>query len=360
MFYGFGPLKNGFNVQYRFVQFAVLTSISACVLLAGAAGGAEIAVRAENFTVPPSSGPLAHILVRNSGDTTSAVTVEPKFPDGWRWTPKQRTVSIEAGQTQRLAFAIEKAADVESNRYPIEIAILVGSNEIVHRQTLVCASAPYFKPKIDGKFKDWDDAIPATFTTKDKKTTVSTYWNKKQFCLYVQVEEDELNSYKKCAAQIDAVQFAVGTSKATTPTSPNSKAQRYEFLLVDSGKRDKCFALIKPDDELSVTQHQRPLDPLEFKEAQLIVKRKGRITSYECAIPFAAMPLIRPDVGRQIAFSILVHDGDGTGVRDWGKAAGLWPEQRNRFAWCRWGSADWPGETLYDSKLEWGLCSSKH
>jgi len=347
-------------VQYRFVQFVVLTCVVGWVLLAGAAVGAEIAVRAENFTVPPSSGPLTHILVRNLGDTTSAVTVEPKYPDGWRWTPKQRTASIEPGQTQRLAFAIEKAADVESNRYAIEITIRSGSETKVHGQQIVCASAPYFKPKIDGKFKDWADAIPATFTTKDKKTVVSTYWNKKQFCLYVQVEEDELSSYKKGAAQIDAVQFAVATSKATTPTSPNSKAQRYEFLLVDSGKRDKCFALIKPDQQLSTALLQRPLDPLEFKDAEVIVKRKGRITHYECAIPFAAMPLIRPDVGRQIAFSILVHDGDGTGVRDWGKAAGLWPEQRNRFAWCRWGSADWPGETLYDSKLEWGLCSSKH
>lgn len=353
-------MKDGFNVQYRFVQFVVLTCVAGWVLLAGAAAGAEIAVRAENFTVPPSSGPVTHILVLNLGDMTSAVTVEPKYPDGWRWTPKQRMVSIEPGQTQRLAFAIEKAADVESNRYAIEITIRSGSETKVHGQQIVCASAPYFKPKIDGKFKDWADAIPATFTTKDKKTVVSTYWNKKQFCLSVQVEEDELNSYKKGAAQIDAVQFAVASSKATTATSPNSKAQRYEFLLVDSGKQDKCFALIKPGDELSASQQQRPLEPLEFKEAEVVVKRQGRITHYECAIPFAAMPLIRPDVGRQIAFSILVHDGDGTGIRDWGKAAGLWPEQRNPFAWCRWGSADWPGETLYDSKLEWGLCSSKH
>ena len=269
-------------------------------------------------------------------------------------------MSIESGQTHRLAFAIEKAADSASNQYAIEITVHGSSQTAIQRQTIVCASAPYFKPKIDGNFKDWADAIPATFTTKEKKTTVSTYWNKKQFCLYVQVEEDELNSYRRGAAQIDAVQFAVASSKATTATSPNSKAQRYEFLLVDSGKRDKCFAMIRAGDELSITHKQRPLDALEFKEAEVVVKRKGRITHYECAIPFAAMPQIRPDVGRQIAFSILVHDPGGTDIRDWGKAAGLWPEQRNRFAWCRWGSAAWAGEKLYDSKLEWGLCSSKH
>ena len=157
---------------------------------------AGIDIRAENFTVPPSTGPLTHILVRNTGDTTSAITVLPKFPDGWGWTPKERTVSIESGQTHRLAFAIEKAADSASNQYAIEITVHGSSQTAIQRQTIVCASAPYFKPKIDGNFKDWADAIPATFTTKEKKTTVSTYWNKKQFCLYVQVEEDELRLYR--------------------------------------------------------------------------------------------------------------------------------------------------------------------
>ncbi|MHC4742000.1 MAG: NEW3 domain-containing protein [Planctomycetota bacterium] len=329
-------------------------------LFGGSACDATVDVRAENFTVPPSTGPVTHILIRNSGNAATAVVVEPKFPDGWRWSPKERAATIEAGQTQRLAFAIEKANDTKSNEYTIEIGIRNGSEVKVHGQQIVCASAPYFKPKIDGKFKDWADAIPATFVTKDKKTIVSTYWNKKQFCLYVQFEEAKLYGYKKDATQIDAVQFALATTKAITPTSPDEKAQRYEFLLVDSGKKDKCFALIKPDDGLAVTQQQRPLEPLEFEDAEIVVKRKGSITSYECAIPFSAMRQIRPDVGRQIAFSILVHDPDGTGVRDWGKAAGLWPEQKNPLAWSRWGSGDWPAETLYDSKLEWGLCSSKH
>ena len=99
---------------------------------------------------------------------------------------------------------------------------------------------------------------------------------------------------------------------------------------------------------------------LSLKDAQVVVKRQGKITRYECAIPFAAVPTIRPAVGREIAFSVLVHDPDGTGIRDWGKAAGLWPEQRNRFAWCEWGSVKWNDDPPYDSKVEFGLCSSKH
>jgi hypothetical protein len=72
------------------------------------------------------------------------------------------------------------------------------------------------------------------------------------------------------------------------------------------------------------------------------------------------MPQIKPDVGREIQLSILVHDPDGTGVRDWGKAAGLWPEQRNKFAWCAGDWVEFSGDPPYDSKIEWGLCSSKH
>ena len=108
-----------------------------------------------------------------------------------------------------------------------------------------------------------------------------------------------------------------------------------------------------------MTQEQRSLDTLDLKDAQVAVKRQGKITHYECAIPFAAIPKIRPAVGREIRFSVLVHDPDGTGIRDWGKAAGLWPEQRNRFAWCEWDSVKWTADPPYDSKVEFGLCSSK-
>lgn len=350
---------------YRPGQLVVLSCIAAGVLFAAednVSSQAQVEVRVCNFTVPPSTGPLTHILVRHTLDTAQTVTVQPKFPDGWQWAPKQRTVTLKAGQVERVPFTIEKAVDLDSNRYPVEVTIGIGHERKVHRQTIVCASAPYFKPKIDGKFKDWSDAIPATFTTEGKKTIVSTYWNKKYFYLYVQVEEDKLYSYKKNASFVDGLQVAIARRDTVTQSGPGEKAQRYELLFVNLEgmfAKDKCFFLLKPGEELSLTQKTRPLDSLEFEEARVVVKRQGKITHYECAIPFAAMPQIKPETGREIALSILVHDPDGTGVRDWGRAAGLWPWQRNRFAWCTWGSVKW-AEAPYDSKVEWGLCSSKH
>ncbi|MBW7990419.1 MAG: hypothetical protein FVQ84_10445 [Planctomycetes bacterium] len=347
----------------QIVLLIVLTTGTLCFAANDTAFNTHILVRAENFTVPPATGPLTHILVRNLHDTSHTVTVQPRFPDGWQWTPKHRTVTIEPNQVKRLPFTIDKAANVESNKYPVEITVLSGSDKSVYRQNVVCASAPYFKPKIDGNFKDWSKAIPVTFITAGKKTIVNTYWSKRHFYLYVQVEEDKLYSYKKKAALIDAVQFALAPCNAVTASVAEAKAQRYEFLIVDSAgflAKDKCFCLIKPGLALSVTQLRRSLERLEIKEAQAVVKRKGRTTHYECAIPFAVMPAIKPDVGREISFSVLVHDPDGTGIRDWGKAAGLWPGQRNWFAWCAWDPVKWTGEAPYDSKIELGLCSSKY
>lgn len=345
--------------MYRLSQLFLLV----CVVAAGGATfAANVAVRAENFTVPPSTGPVTHILARNTGDADCAVTVEPEFPDGWQWTPENHEVALSPGEVKRLPFTIEKASDAASNRYPVEITVIRGSDKAVYWQDVVCASAPYLTPKIDGKFTEWSDAIPVTFTTAGKNTVVSTYWNKRYFYLHVQVEEDRLYSYKKNAAQVDAVQFALAPSDAVTASEAQAKAQRSEFLLVDVGGmfgRDKCFQLIKPGQELSVTQQQRSLEMLALDDAQVSVKRQGEITHYECAIPFAAVPTIRPAVGREIRFSLLVHDPDGTGIRDWGEAAGLWPEQRNRLAWCKWDSAKWRADPPYDSKVEFGLCSSR-
>lgn len=346
----------------------VLTFLSCLTLGAwGAASGnpsarSPILVRAENFTVTPSTGPVTHVRVRNTSEATRAVTIEPRFPEGWQWTPKQRRISLAPGQLERLPFAIERATDVKANQYPVEIAVQTDAGRAVHQQTLVCASAPFFKPKIDGRFKDWSDAIPASFTCAGRTATVSTYWNQKHFCIFVQVEEDKLAGYRKGRAVTDAVQFALAPPRTTTGAA-SDPAQRYEFLLVKGAgmfAKDRCFCLIQAGTELSVAQQPRPLESLAFKEAQVVVKRQGKTTHYECAIPWSAMPSIRADVGREVCLSFLIHDPDGTGLRDWGQAAGLWPEQRNKLAWCVFDDAAKATNIPYDSKVEWGLCSSKH
>ncbi|MHC4181658.1 MAG: hypothetical protein ACYSWU_29560, partial [Planctomycetota bacterium] len=97
------------------------------------------------------------------------------------------------------------------------------------------------------------------------------------------------------------------------------------------------------------------------EKAQVAVSRTGTMTYYECGIPFSPMRgQIRPSEGREFCMSVLVHDLDGTGIRDWGRAAGLWPWQRSRWAWSRWAGAVWGKQPPFDNKLQWGLCSSTY
>ena len=325
----------------------------------------SVNVRVANFTVPPSTGPVSHIIVKNLLTIPNQITVDLKLPQGWKWTPAQSKLLLEPEQLAYIPFTIEKAIDTKSNQYPVEVLIKDKDNRTISRkQTIACTSAPYFKPKIDGQLSDWSDAIPFTFDDNGK-TIVRTYWNKKQFCLAVEVHEDKLTGYKNNpqTGTVDAVQFAISPPKTVTASTPEDKANRYEFLLTDCPgmfAKDKCFQLLKAGDPLSLTQQTRNLDTLEFKDAQVEVKRKGKITIYECAIPLSAMPNIQADVGREIGFSLLVHNAENGNIRDLGKAAGLWPTQTNKYAWSTWQGVKWQDKPQYDNKIEWGLCSSKH
>lgn len=328
--------------------------------------GPPVAIRAEHLTVTPATGPVTHVLVRNLRNQPYEGAVIAKFPDAWKMNRTRQEVAIAPGQTARVPFAIEKGANAASNLYRVRVKAVGAGEEVSADQWIVCASAPYFKPKIDGRIDDWNDAIPVTFATGSKQTVVRTYWSRRSFSLLVAVEENALYPLPQtnAAAGFDAVQIAISPREAVTPTSDDKAAQRYELVLAavagPGGRMDaKCFALIRPGVKLAAAQQARPLAGLELADAEIAVVHKDGVTYYECSIPFQAIRAIRPDPGREFCFSVLVHDPDGTGLRDWGKAAGLWPSQRSRLAWCSWLGARWPAQPPFDNKIEWGFCSSR-
>jgi len=329
--------------------------------LSALAGEPAVALRAESFTVPPATGPVFYVDVENRSGSPCQGTLAVRPPEGWQLHRAEQALSLGPNETKRVAFAIQKATNRDDNAYPVQVVATLGGSRVVREQTVVCASAPYFKPRIDGRAGDWDDAIPVTFAVKGRKTVVRTFWNRDEMAFLVEVDEARLVGYRK-AAEFDAVQIAVAPREARTGTKPAEEAARYEFLLVASGSfwsRDKCFLLAKPGVTLAATQERRGLAPLQLKDAKLSVRRRRGVTAYECAIPLSAMPEIKATEGREFCLSFLVHDPDGTGVRDWGEAAGLWPWQRNRLAWSDWPGARWQAAP-FDGKVEWGFCSSKH
>ncbi len=113
-----------------------------------------------------------------------------------------------------------------------------------------------------------------------------------------------------------------------------------------------------PIDEIRAT---RQLDGLVCDGAHVVVRRDGDVTVYECSFPFGPMRNeIRPMEGREFAMSVLVHDPDDTGLRDLGRAAGLWTSPRDADAWCRWAGATWGETPPRGNKVRWGLCTSKY
>lgn len=333
-------------------------------LMAFACQGAEpVALRVENLLVSPSHGPLARVLVANRMSSEYRGTVRLIAPAGWRVVPDRRDVRVAPGAVERVAFNVERGEYVESNRYRLEAVADGAGTSVRWQQTIVAATAPYFKPVIDGRPEEWNEAIPVRFTTGGKQTTISTYWNRTQFSLLVAVEEDQLVGYQADGRPFDAVQISLAAAGSATGAKPEQPAARYEFLLVwtGSGTAGKCYQLAGPATRLSETLAIRKLEGLECDKAQLAVRREGRVTYYECGLPMKAMRAeIPPGEGREFCLSLLVHDPDGTGLRDWGAAVGLWPWQRTRLAWSLWPGAVWGREPPYDNRVEWGMCAAKY
>ena len=349
------------------MQFSIPLTLGVLGLVPAFGAENGIALRAEHLTVLPSSGPVTHVLIRNRGETPFAgqVRFTPAGSRAWcSVSPAEREVTLGAGETKRVPFVIERGREMRSNRYLVDVTAVGGGREASRSHAISTTSAPYFKPQIDGDPREWDDAIPVTFETGGRKTVVRTYWNRRAFCLLVEVTEDNLIGYrtKPAGASFDALQFALARRTAQTPAAASGKAARHEFLVTSSSslwRGARCFRLLRPGDPLAVAGEQRRLASRETRGVQAVVSRREKTTCYECAIPFSLLSGIRGGEGRELCFSLLVHDPDGTGVRDWGEFMGLWPEQRSPLAWCSWNGVAWSEYVPYDGKIEWGLCSSK-
>lgn len=338
----------------------------AFVLLIGSLAGpmptwsAEgLAMRIGSFTLAPPHKPQVVVLVKSFLPGRFEGVMRVEGPAGWRILPAQKEVALAPGKTERVVFSVEQGTLSPVNRYGLAVTVEGAGNRFVHRQEVVAATAPYLRPKIDGHTDDWKDAIPVEFVTAGKKTTIATGWNRKAFCLLVSVEEERQVVWSG-AGPCDAVQVALAAQDAGVPHAPQDPVGRHEFLLVTDGQRGRCFRLADAITPLTQTQAERPLASLEVAEVEVAVSRAAAVTHYECAIPFKLLGDIRPGEGREFCLSLLVHDPDGTGIRDWGQAAGLWPWERNPAAWSRWAGARWGQHPPFDNRLPWGLCSSKY
>jgi hypothetical protein len=335
-------------------SFRSLFASLVLTLYCGALAAQSIALRPKNFIVTPSTGPVCEIVVRNNETAPITGTVTPGFMEGWRVAPLSREFELQPGATAVLPFAIEFGSDLAANRYPVAITTETPAGKSEIRAEVVCASTPYYKPVIDGKLGEWGDAIPLTFETQGKKTTVRSYWNRDAFFLAVEVEEERLIglSDADAAAGMDAIQFALAPGGG-------DPAQRHEYLAAASASMwsaDRCFLLVR---EGKPSEGGKLADAV-LDQAAVKVRRSGGVTTYEIAVPMAPMGNLRATAGREYCFNLLVHDPDGTGVRDLGCVMNLSEADRGQNHWSDWEFVQWNGYVPYGIGVEFGFCSSIH
>jgi hypothetical protein len=335
------------------------------LLFLDALGAAEpVALRIESLTVSPAQVPSAVVVVQNRSSEAYEGQLEIEAPANWVLEPRTQPVILAPKASKRVFFLVKRAANRPDNRYPLTVRARSTDGDTSRRQHVVVASAPYFKPTVDASHSEWKDAIPVTWMTSGKETVVRTFWNRRNFCLLVEVEEDHFSPWQDRveAVPCDAVQIAISAEGSTTPSATDAKAGRFEYLLLgDDRGAGRCFQLADPDTDVAVTTQPPDLLQSVVSDAELRVWRERDRTYYECSLSWRPIrDYIRPSEGRSFCFSILVHDPDGVGLRDWGQAAGLWPWQRNPLAWSEWANVSWDEDPAFDNKTSWGLCSSKY
>lgn len=325
-----------------------MTNGLAVMSLLALAAGAEPQVRFRNFLVNPSTGPVGELEVSAAQAWKGTLTVKP--PEGWVIEPASFKVALAANEARRLSYRVVTARENADNAYAFAVSSGDGG---ARTQTVRTASAPYGKPKTDGRLGDeWKDAIPIRFATQGKQTVVRAFWNESALHVAVEVEEQALvpSGKKREDGTFDAAQLAIGPKGATT--------NRHEFLLEPAGKTKavcKRLAFLRP-------QGDQPPAGEVVTGAQAAVRHAGGVTVYEVSLPLEALEGVRVDAGREFTFSLLVHDPDGVGLRDLGSVMNRpEPERRARpVCWTVWPGGCWSGVLPFDGGSEFGFCSSIH
>ena len=323
----------------RTVPF-VLTFFAVCALHAQT----RPTVRCHSFLVNPSTGPVAEFDISSETAWRGTLTLTP--PDGWTLDPASHEISLQAGESKCVPYRIIRARETADNAYPFTLTL---SGGIMETQLIRTASAPYFKPKIDGKLDEWKDAIPLRFGPAGSQTTLRTYWDNAALYVAIEVEEKALiPSDKKTAdGRFDAVQLYIAPKGATT--------KRHEFLIEPTSKsKAVCKRLASPDG----TDYK---DGMFEKSATVALQNSKGVTVYEIALPRALLEGLRIDTGSEFRLGLLVHDPDGSGLRDLGSIMNRPASDRTSppTCWTQWKGGCW--DTIpYDGGTAFGCCTSIH
>jgi len=328
------------KITLAFILLATLTTSAL------AEGPDPVKLRFSSLGVLPVSLPFLTGEVQNCTDQAITATVELAAPETWKLHKNSLTLTLEPKARVPFAVKLESGRNASANAYPVTAKVTVSGKSYSFAQQVPVTSAPYYKVTADGKFDDWKESIPVSFTAKSGKTTLSTHWNRRTFSLLFAVEEEKLVRQGEAEA-IDAVQFAI---------APVEGKERFEYLVVATKEGAQAYQLVDPDTTPETIAQKRALKGLETDAVDVVVTRKEGVTYYECNVSFSKIrDYVRPTEGREFRLGYIVHDADKKDVRQWSVFMKKFDKKPNTFA-------HWLGETsatLYDGRTKWGMCSSR-
>jgi len=294
-------------------------------------------LRIANLLLSPEQKPNVEVL--STVPIEGAVRVSA--PEGWRISPE----TITATGQKRFVFTVAQGRPSDKNEYALAVTVQrLGDTTFLHRQNVRVATAPNSNLDVAGPNEqgvaaaDWSYAIPNVAMVQDKQVRIHTVWNRRCFSLLVGVDDLELVPTET------AVQIALGSVK-----SDKTFGELYQFLLFgdEAGKGHL----------VSLNNDKSPRTLPDTDTSKAFVWKQKNTVWFEMAIPFTAIPAIRPGEGRELTLSFLIHNAEGKTVLDWGRTC-LLPNE-NAEKWCRWKGDSIGNTALTMPRAEWGLCSSK-
>jgi len=295
--------------------------------------GADL--RIANLLLSPEQKPNVEVI----SETPISGIVNLIAPEGWRIVPE--AILAEPDQ-RRFVFTVAQGKPNERNVYSLSVKVRrPDGTALEHTQDVHVATAPNSNLSVTGPndqgvaATNWDHAIPLFVTIGDHPVQIRTVWNRRQLSLLVGVENMVL-------APFTGVQIAVGSVR-----SDKTPGELYQFLLfADETQAGRLVSLPGNLEDLP-----------KVDVSQAFVWQLENTVWFEAAIPFAAIPAIRPGEGRELTLSFLIHDAQNKTVLDWGRICLLPNESAEK--WFRWKGDSIGDKALTTPRSEWGLCSSK-
>ncbi len=267
---------------------------------------------------------LLPVGVRNNSRVARQGTLALGVPPGWTVEPGTRVVlgRLRPGERRSLLFRCRVPPMNATVKASISASVIEqgAEREITVRESRPRARAARMTkpPSIDGKLEDWPEtetillgaAVPDTVKIPkeyggetDCSAVVKLAWDEQHLYLAARVRDNRHHQEQtgQTIWQGDCIQLAF--RDAAPRQEAGYEGNEYELGLTLAGNRPILFQWMP---------ERRPAE-----SGELSVLRRGSVTTYEAALPWALLGVTRASPGKRVSWSMTVNDNDGDAFRGW-------------------------------------------